>query len=103
MIRQASQDAGVPFLNHRPGLYVDAQHADSPGDELRWLVYTSLAYGAQGISYYVYCHPDHKGAMATADGKPTSLYHAAKVLNREFAAIATELQPLRSLEVFHAG
>jgi hypothetical protein len=70
---------------------------------VRWLVYTSLAYGAQGISYYVYCHPGHQGAMATADGKPTPLYHAASAFNREFAAIAAALQPLRSLAVYHAG
>lgn len=103
MIRQASQAAGVPFLNIVQACTWTPSMRIPRGDELRWLVYTSLAYGAQGISYYVYCHPDHKGAMATADGKPTPLYHAAKVLNREFAAIATELQPLRSLEVFHAG
>ena len=55
---------------------------------MRWLVHTSLAYGAQGISYYVYCCAGHEGAMAKADGTPTPLYHAAKTLNREFAAIA---------------
>lgn len=73
------------------------------GDELRWLVYTSLAYGAQGISYYVYCHPNHEGAMATAEGIPTPLYHVAKDLNREFAAIASQVQPLQSLGAYHVG
>ena len=73
-------------------------------DEMRYLVYTTLAYGAQGISYYVYGHhPGHVGGIADADGKPTPLYHALKVLNREFVAIATQLQPLRSLGVYHAG
>jgi hypothetical protein len=73
------------------------------GDELRWLVYTSLAYGAQGISYYVYCHPGHNGAMANADGTPTALYRTAKVVNRHFAAIAAQLQPLSSLGAYHVG
>ncbi len=73
------------------------------GDEVRYLVYTTLAYGAQGISYYVYCCPGHKGVIALADGTPTPLYHALKSVNREFAAIAGELQPLRSLGVYHAG
>jgi hypothetical protein len=41
--------------------------------------------------------------MALADGTPTALYHALKPLNREFVAIATELQPLVSLGVFHTG
>ena len=72
-------------------------------DEMRYLVYTTLAYGAQGISYYVYCCPGHTGGIALPDGTPTPIYHALKSLNREFVAIATELQPLRSLGVYHAG
>ena len=73
------------------------------GDEMRYLVYTTLAYGAQGISYYVYSFPRHEGGIARADGTPTPLYHALKPLNREFLAIATALQPLQSLGVYHAG
>jgi len=103
MIRQAALDAGVPFLNIVQACSWHPSMRVPNGDELRWLVYTSLAYGAQGISYYVYCHPGHEGAMALADGTPTELYHAAKVLNREFAAIAAQLQPLRSLGGYHVG
>ena len=73
------------------------------GDEMRYLVYTTLAYGAQGISYYIYTCGGHKGGIANADGAPTPLYHALKTLNREFVAMARELQSLRSLGVFHAG
>lgn len=62
-----------------------------------------MAYGAQGIAYYVYCFPGHVGSITEADGTPTSLYHALKPLNREFVAIAKELQPLKSLNVFHTG
>ena len=43
------------------------------------------------------------GGIALANGTPTPLYHALKALNREFAAIAKELQPLRSIGVFHVG
>jgi len=34
---------------------------------------------------------------------PGPLYHALKSYNREFAAIAKELQPLRSLGVYHTS
>jgi len=101
MIRRAAQEAGVPFLNivqactWTPGMRVPQ------GNELRYLVYTTAAYGAQGLSYYVYCHPGHTGGMALADGTPTPLYEAARVLNRDFVAMAAELQPLRSLAVGH--
>lgn len=103
LIRQKALETGLPFLNivqacsWTPGMRVPTDK------ELRWLVYTSLAYGAQGISYYVYCYPKHEGAMASADGTPTPLYHAASRLNREFVAIAGELQALRSLSACHVG
>jgi hypothetical protein len=103
MIRQTALDARVPFLNIVQACSWTPSMRIPTGDELRWLVYTSLAYGAQGISYYVYCHPNHNGAMATADGVPTPLYHVAKDLNCEFAVIASQLQPLQSLGAYHVG
>ncbi len=103
MIRQSSLDAGVPFLNIVQACSWHPSMRIPNGDELRWLVYTSLAYGAQGISYYVYSHTGHNGAMATLEGTPTVLYHSASVLNREFAAIAAQVQPLRSMGAYHAG
>jgi hypothetical protein len=103
MIRQTALDAGVPFMNIVQACSWTPSMRIPNGDELRWLVYTSLAYGAQGISYYVYSHPNHEGAMATADGTPTPLYHVAKDLNREFALIASQLQSLQSLGAYHVG
>ena len=103
LIRESAQSAGLPFLNivqactWSPGMRVPDEN------EMRYLVYTTLGYGAQGISYYVYCYPGHKGGIANADGTPTPLYGALKTLNREFVAIARQLQPLRSLGVYHVG
>jgi hypothetical protein len=103
LIRQAAQAAGLPFLNIvQACTWTPSMRVPKP-DEMRYLVYTTLAYGAQGISYYVYCCPGHTGAIAHADGTPTPLYGALKVLNREFIAIARQLQPLRSRGVYHAG
>jgi len=100
----------LPFLNivqascWVPGSAASPHSPRVPnGDEMGYLVYTTLAYGAQGISYYVYCYPKHEGGIAQADGTPTPLYRALKSLNREFVAIAKELQPLKSLGVSHAG
>lgn len=103
MIRRAALDAGLPFINIVQASSWDPSMRVPTGDEMRYLVYTSLAYGPQGISYYVYCAPNHKGGIALPDGTPTPLYHALKPLNREFVAIASELQPLRSLAVYHCG
>lgn len=103
MIRETALRADVPFLNIVQACSWTPSMRVPNGDELRYLVSTSLAYGAQGISYYVYCWPNHVGGMATPDGEPTPLYHAAKVLNRRFEAAAEQLQPLKSLAVYHVG
>lgn len=103
LVRRAAQRAGIPFLQIvQACTWTPSMRVPRP-DEMRYLVYTTLAYGAQGISYYVYSHPGHTGGIALADGTPTPLYHALKVLNRQFVAIARELQPLRSLGVYHLG
>lgn len=104
MIRRASLEAGMPFLNIvQASTWAPAVMRVPGPDEMRYLVYTTLAYGAQGISYYIYTCANHLGGIANADGTPTPLYPALKTLNREFIAIARELQPLRSLGVHHAG
>ena len=110
LIREKALAAGLPFMNIvQAASWGPTQNASPHGlrvptpDEMRFLVYTTLAYGAQGISHYVYCFPGHVGGMALPDGTPTPLYHALKTLNREFVAIAKELQPLKSQGVFHAG
>jgi len=103
LIRQACQKANVPFLQIVQACTWTPSMRVPTGDEMRYLVYSTLPYGAQGISYYVYCHPGHTGGIALPDGTPTPIYHALKTLNREFVAIARELQPLRSLGVYHCG
>ena len=104
MIRRAAQEAGVPFLNIVQACTWAPDTMRIPNaDELRYLVYSTLAYGAQGISYYVYAHPNHYGSLVSLDGTPGPLYHAVKSYNREFVAIASQLQPLRSLGVYHTS
>ena len=110
LVREKAVASGLPFLNIVQAASWGPTENASPQsprvptpDEMRFLVYSTLAYGAQGISYYVYCFPEHRGGIALPDGTPTPLYHGLKTLNREFVAIAKELQPLKSHGVFHAG
>jgi hypothetical protein len=91
-------------------------------EQLRWQAYTSLAYGSQGISWYIYSYPGHDGGFAYSagtyrekeilrkhgavvlPGKPTPLYYFVKdELHQEFLNIAKELRPLKSISVYHAG
>lgn len=103
VIRRAAQDSGLPFLNIvQACTWSPSMRVPTP-DEMRFLVYTTLAYGAQGISYYVYCWPGHTGGIANPDGTPTPIYAALKTLNRDFVAIASQLRLLKSIGVYHAG
>jgi len=103
MVRQAAQDAKLPFLNIVQACTWSASMRVPTPNEMRYLVYTTMAYGAQGISYYVYSCAGHTGMIAHADGTPTVLYDGLKSLNREFVAITAQLQPFQSLAVYHAG
>jgi hypothetical protein len=113
MIRQTALDAGIPFMNIVQGCTWDSTMRAPDGDEMRWLNYTSLAYGAQALSYFVYYHEAFykertgagmdAGGMMRPDYSTTAQYAAARELNPQFVALASQLQPLRSLGAYHAG
>lgn len=103
MVRRAASDAGVPFLNIVQAAAWAPDVRVPNADETRYLAYTTLAYGASGISYYVYYAPGHRGGIAAEDGTPTPIYGTLKTLNREFVAIGKELAGLRSLGVYHTA
>lgn len=102
LIRMAALEAGRPFLNIIQTCDSPSEGWRGPGEnELRWLTYTSLAYGAQGISHFRYDIGLWKDPNDPTT--PLPLYWALCQINREFVAIATELGPLRSLGVYHCG
>ena len=102
LIRMAALEAGKPFLNIIQTCDSPSEGWRGPGEhELRWLTYTSLAYGAQGISHFRYDVGLWKDPNDPAT--PLPLYWALSQINREFVAIATELQSLKSLGIYHCG
>lgn len=110
MIRQAALDAGIPFLNIVQACTWDKSMRAPNGYEMRWLNNTSLAYGAQGLSHFVYSYKpfydefqEKAGQMMRPDGSTTAQYAAAKVQNPQFVAVATQLQSLRSIGAYHVG
>jgi hypothetical protein len=110
LIRQTALDAGIPFMNIIQACKFNKSMRTPNGDEMRWLNYTSLAYGAQALSYFVYYFPpmyqefkEKTGGMMRPDGTTTPQYEAAKALNPQFVAIASQLRPLRSLGAYHVG
>ncbi|MBQ9432244.1 MAG: hypothetical protein IJU44_11910 [Kiritimatiellae bacterium] len=110
IIRQSASAQGVPFWNGvqactwRPGAAASPSAPRIPGpDEMRYLVYTTAAYGARGIYYYVYCRQGHSGSIVSLEGEPDAKFEVLKTLNREFVAIAKELAPMRFVGAYLQG
>ena len=102
MIREAAIQAKVPFLNivqagdGEPSWRLPTAH------ELRWLAYTTLAYGGRGLSYFVYWGSATYGGLYK-DGRKTPLADAASQLNHELAALSPALMRLDSIGAYHTS
>ncbi|MBP1988825.1 carbohydrate binding domain-containing protein [Paenibacillus eucommiae] len=74
-------------------------------NELRYNVYTSLAYGMKSLYWFPYWHPGVPfiGAIIDVDGNKTDLYEPFKNLNAQIKAWGPTLMKLTSLDVFHSG
>ncbi len=104
IIREEAIRAGVPFLNIIQACSWDPSVRVPNPDELRFLTFTSLAYGVQGIAHYVYNYPhNHTGMIVDNEGRPTELYYAAQKYNPAFERMGMQLSPLRSLGAYHVG
>jgi len=100
LIRDAALKAGVPFLNIVQAGDGEPVWRFPTADEMRYLVYTTLAYGGRGMSYFVYWgSAKYRGIYV--DGKPTELAPAVAKLNEEIGVLSPELLKLDSLGVYH--
>jgi hypothetical protein len=101
IIRAEALRAGIPFMQiilatPFPGV------RDPSAADLRYQVYTTLAYGAKGISYFTYAVPDSSFGDGLLDrqGVPTSKWYAARDINWEVRRLGPWLLGLRSTGVF---
>ncbi len=105
LIRQASQRAGIPPWN----IILSWQHlgyVDPSPEQMRWQVYTSLAYGMKGLAYFVYWAPKEwkaAPAIVDAEGKPARLYPVVRQLNGEIKSLGRVLMGLKSTGAYHTG
>ena len=120
IISDAAQQAGIPFMNIVQAVRDNAGWRNPDSNELRYLVYSTLAYGAQGISYYNWYRnytPPGPGEQyyngdTTAGGLeaeswnpivPTDTYTALTPLNAQFVEVATELQRVERIGTYLKG
>lgn len=107
LIREYGLRYGVPPWN----IIISLPHfgyRDPTAGEMRWQVYTSLAYGMKGIMYFTYWtapqwQEQGEIAIVDKDGNPARLYPVVRELNAEIKALGPTLLGLTSTGVFHTG
>lgn len=102
LIRQAAQEANKPFLNIVQACNGEKVWRLPNAAEMRWLAYTTMAYGGRGISYFVYWMPKVYGGIYQ-DGKPSPLARVVADLNGEMAKLGPALLQLDSTGVYHTA
>ena len=100
LIRQAAMEAQRPFLNIIQASIVEKVWRLPKIDELRWLVFTTMAYGGRGISYFTYWGPESYGGLYQ-DGKKSPLAGQVAELNTEIEKFGPALMELDSIGAYH--
>jgi hypothetical protein len=108
LIREYGQRYGVPPWNIILSL-PHLSYRDPTAAEMRWQVYTSLAYGIKGLMWFTYWtmpewERDFGGtAIVNPKGEPARLYPIVKQLNGETRVLGRTLLGLTSTGVYHTG
>jgi len=108
LIRRLAGEHRIPFWNIvlvTPHVHPHGTYRDPSLDDLRFLMYTTLAYGARGMCYFTYFTPPggFGDAIIGKDGKPTRHYNEVRSLNFELYRLAPTLCKLKSDGVYHVG
>ncbi len=102
LIRDAAIEAGRPFLNIIQASLVEKVWRLPNLAETRFLVFTTMAYGGRGISYFTYWGPaDYVGLYR--DGKPSPMAKEVALLNAEIVRFSPALMELDSTAVYHTA
>jgi hypothetical protein len=100
LISQVSKEANIPFLNIIQASKYEKIWRLPTKEEMRFQVYTTLAYGGKGISYFIYWGSDEQEAMYR-NGKVSPLAKDIAVINSELRNLGPTLMSLNSQGVYH--
>src|ERR1035437_8153841 len=102
LIRLAARDANKPFLNIIQADTIEKSWRLPNAAELRWLVFTTMAYGGRGISYFTYWGPKSYNGLYQ-DGKPSPLVKEVALLNQEIVKFGPALMKLDSVAAYQTA
>ena len=104
-MRAAALKARVPFWN----IVLTVAHfnyREATGADLRFQVYSTLAYGGRGIAYFTYVAPsvgNYRMAPVDQFGHLTPTWSHLQNVNRQVGQLAPHLLDLASDDVYHFG
>jgi len=103
-IRALALKHGLPFWN----IVLSTTHYDYrvPTDaDFRFQIYSTLAYGGRGISYFVYFATKWNPNTSALDsnGERTTVWYRMQAVNHQIHELAPTLLALRSDAVYHFG
>lgn len=99
IIREYANRYDIPFCNIIQAIGADFLNWRIPTPaEHRWLVYSSLAYGAKAIIWF---HWDHEWGL-TGSSARDRLYASIQALNQEIQILGPVLLKLKSDAVYHS-
>ena len=103
-MRKYSLQKSIPFWNYF-NVMPFGPHTDPTESQIRWQIYTSLAYGAKGVIYFNYGTPKTfefpKGSgIVRRDGTRTRHWFQAKRINRSLKNLGPTLMQLTNQGVY---
>ncbi len=104
-IRSASAKHGVPFVNIVQSVAL-IHHREPSAADYRFQAYTTLAYGASGITYFTFLAPhvgNFRGSPIDHFGNRTPAFAALQNVNYQVARLSGVLRHLRHDGVYHLG
>ncbi|MCF7764918.1 MAG: hypothetical protein K9N62_14710 [Verrucomicrobia bacterium] len=111
-MRRLSLKAAIPFWNFFYSMPFN-DRLDPTEAQIRWQIFTSVAYGAKGVLYFCYWTPGKGnggtgefpkgGAIITAEGLKTRHYDEARRINAELKNLGTTLMQLTSTGVYRVN
>lgn len=104
-MREAALKHSLPFWN----IVLSVAHfnyREPSAADLRFQVYSTLAYGGRGIAYFTYYAPkvgNYRAAPVDQFGNPTPTWRHLQNVNLQVGKLAPTLLQLRSDRVYHFG
>ena len=104
VMRKYALQQDIPFWNFF-NVMPYGPHTDPTEAQLRWQIYSSMAYGAKGVLYFCYYTPGggefpKGGAIISRDNKPTRHYDQVTRINKAVKNLGAVLMQCKSVAVY---